>query len=195
MNKEALRKAGLAIRRNLPPEIRVRKSAEIRTRLFALDCVQTADTILSYVASKDNEVDTLPIIRQLLDRQTKVLVPMMQPGETLLWSRLTAIEELVPARFGILEPGPDFQRITPVPNNALCLVPGIVFSANGYRIGYGGGYFDRFLSSFSGKSIGLAFECQIQAPWIPEPHDRSVSIVLTEENLYQTPSESTKSDA
>ncbi len=176
----------LALRRALPPDEAQRRSAAITKVLLQIPAVQQAPAILCYVSSKDNEVDTLSFIRLLLDEQRMVLVPLMQPGNELCWSRLRSLEDLRPARFGILEPLPESCTFLDPPRNSVCIVPGIAFSSDGYRIGYGGGCFDRFLSVFNGiYSIGLSYDVQMNAVWPIDPMDIPVDLVLTETTIYK----------
>jgi 5-formyltetrahydrofolate cyclo-ligase len=64
------------------------------------------------------------------------------------------------------------------------LVPGIAFTAQGYRVGFGGGYFDRFLAGFPGVSIGLAFDLQMTAEFSPDAHDVPVQWIVTEAGTH-----------
>ncbi len=186
MDKKTLRRHMLALRRALPPEQAKAKSVAVTKRLLDLPEVCNADTILSYVSSKDNEVDTREFIRALLQDHRRVLVPVMQPAQQLRWSHLESLNELQPNRFGIFEPLPDDYRFSTAPESSVCIVPGIAFSIDGHRIGYGGGYFDRYLSENSDIcSIGLAFEVQTTAVWVPELHDVQVKAVLTETAYYK----------
>jgi len=182
--KEALRRRGLAARRAFSPGEVAHRSARICVRLEALPEFQQAAAILSYVDSKDHEVQTQPLIRGLLEQNRPVLVPIAQSNGAMLWSRLHSLNELFRARFNILEPHPEHYRLSQPPAHAVCLVPALLFSPEGYRIGYGGGFYDRFLSTFDGLSIGLAFQKQIPEDLPIESHDRPVDIVVTEENTY-----------
>ncbi len=184
MNKSQARALGLKLRQGLCPDEVSEKSGAIRERLWTLESLANASTVLTYVSSKDNEVDTLEIIRTLLSRERRVLVPVVQPGRQLAWSRLERLDVLAPSRFGVLEPVSEAQNFVEVPEGAVCLVPGIVFTRSGHRIGYGGGYFDRFLPSFGGASIGLAFEVQLSEEWMPDAYDVPVTILVTECGTY-----------
>ncbi len=176
----------LALRRALPPEQAKVKSAAITKRLLDLPEVCTTDPILCYVSSKDNEVDTREFIRALLHENRQVLIPVMQPDKQLCWSNLKSLDELQPTRFGIFEPLPSNYHFSIPPKTSVCIVPGIAFSPDGHRIGYGGGCFDRYLSENNEiYSIGLAFSGQMAAVWIPEPHDVQVNAVLTETDYYK----------
>ena len=182
-DKRRLRAEALAVRRALAPEAVAEKSAAIHARLRALDSFAAARALLCYAASKDNEVDTLPILRALLAAARPVFVPVAEPGGRMRWSRLEAPGELVPARFGILEPPPARQRFEPFPAPSICLVPGLAFTRDGFRLGYGGGYYDRFLAGYGGVTVGLAYACQLRAALPCAPHDVPMRYVLTEDGL------------
>jgi 5-formyltetrahydrofolate cyclo-ligase len=183
--KKAIRSRYLDIRRNLPAEEVASKSRLIAERLRALESFRRADTYLCYVSSKDNEVDTHDLIRSLLAEGRTVLVPIAERNGTLLWSRMLDLEEMSLSRFGILEPRPECRRPTRPPEDALVIVPGIAFTRDGYRIGYGGGYYDRFLATHPGTKIALAFEVQLAPSFERSPHDVPVDIVVTEQSAYQ----------
>ena len=161
------------------------RSAEVVERLRRLPVFAAAKGFLVYVASKDNEVDTKPLIRRLLKSIHPVLVPIAQPGGKLVWSRLRKMDELEPGRFGILEPRADARRITKQPPDSAVIVPGVAFSVDGWRIGYGGGYFDRFLADFGGPVIGLAYDVQITTYIENDPHDVPMDFILTETTTYR----------
>ena len=161
------------------------KSRAIVEQLDRLEAVRGAAAVLCYVSSKDNEVDTHGLIERLLGRGAEVLVPVSQPEGVLAWSRIEGLDELVPGRFGILEPKAACLRIASSPPHAAVVVPGIAFAPEGYRIGYGGGYYDRFLAKHPGPKIGLAFACQIIPAFEHGPHDVPVDSVVTENDVYR----------
>jgi len=185
--KEELRRTFLDIRRKLPEEVAAARSAAIMERVISLDEVRDASVVLTYVSSKDNEVDTTGLIKRLLGNSVDVFVPIAGPQGELVWSRIESLDELERGRFGILEPRRDCRRLSaPPPSTGPVLVPGVAFSPAGYRIGYGGGYFDRFLAGYNGAGIGLAFQCQVLPELPADPHDVPVDIVVTEQKNYHT---------
>jgi 5-formyltetrahydrofolate cyclo-ligase len=185
VSKAAVRAAALETRRALSPQAVAAGSRAIQERLSALAAYREAGTLLCYVASKDNEVETLPLITAALAAGRDVLVPVMQPGRRLGWSRLERVEDLTPNRWGILEPESPARVWVDPPVDAVCVVPGVAFRRDGYRVGYGGGYYDRFLSVFVGKSIGLSFSCQLSDAWTPDNFDQPVDFVVTEEAVFE----------
>lgn len=178
--KRALRRTALERRRALTPDAYAVRSAAIAERLQFVPEFATASAILTYVASLDNEADTKPIIRNALTAGRTLLVPIARKGGRMDWSRLASLKELAPSTFGVLEPRADAERLSAVPPHAVALVPGLLFTRDGYRIGYGGGYYDRFLAGFDGLSIGLAFDLQWADAVPVEPHDVRLDMVVTE---------------
>ncbi len=185
MNKEELRRQLLEKRRAMLPGDADSLSAAILGRLKTLEVFQDAPQILTYVSSKDNEVDTCALIRELLAAGRVVLVPKAFSSGIMEWRRLEDLETLMPGRFDIFEPPEHCPAVTTISPAALCLAPGIAFSTDGYRIGYGGGYFDRFLAGFSGSAVGLAYEFQITDDFQSQPHDRQVQWIITEERVIR----------
>lgn len=178
--KSEIRKRCLEARRAMAPQDAAAKSHAIAQRLESLPVFAEAVGVLCYVASKDNEVDTRGLIGARLERGIAVLVPIAEAEGRMAWSQLRALDELAPGRFGILEPRPECRRIVTPPPEAPVIVPGIAFSPEGHRVGYGGGYYDRFLDAPRGPAIGLAYEIQIVAPWKTATHDIPVDFVVTE---------------
>lgn len=187
MLKAELRTKYLEIRKALDPADAAARSAEIVARLRRLPAFAAARGFLVYVASKDNEVDTKPLIRSLLKHIHPVLAPVAEPAGKLVWSRLHDVADLEPARFDILEPRPDARRIAKPPADSVVIVPGVVFSVDGWRIGYGGGYFDRFLADYAGPIIALAYDIQIVTHIDNDPHDVPMDFIVTETTTYRRP--------
>jgi len=182
--KRAIRAEALAARRALTPEEAERKSAAVLKRLISLPEFNAARALLVYVSSKDNEVDTLALIRTALERGRTVLVPVaVQSTREMVWSELKSLDELKRSTFGIMEPREEWVRPCEHTETDAAIVPGIAFDVAGYRIGYGGGYYDRFLAAFHGTTIALAYELQIYESIPAEPHDRCVDLVVTENRI------------
>lgn len=189
MNRKYETRVRLIAKRNA---LSVREARErgrrIHARLRGLDEFRSAWRVLSYVSSKDNEADTLGIITGLLREGREVFCPRVSEAD-LAWFRIESVDRLRPGAFGILEPAPAISgAMSPrevLGSDVIVLVPGIAFTPKGYRIGYGRGYFDRFLRSFGGTSVGLAYDFQIIDEFDPDPHDVPVQIVVTESRVYR----------
>ncbi|MCL4854528.1 MAG: 5-formyltetrahydrofolate cyclo-ligase [Bryobacteraceae bacterium] len=178
--KAMLREQGLAERRSLSVRERREKSVQIRDHLKQLAAFERASLVLTYVGVKDGEVETLPLIATLTHEGRRVAVPSIVARGFMIWRQISGIEQFSGSRFGIPEPRrecPEIKKTTP---SAVILVPGILYSPSGYRIGYGGGYFDRFLKDFPGTSVGVAFQMQVTDKLPVEPHDIPVDYLVTE---------------
>lgn len=185
MDKSELRRHMLAARRAIPPEEAAARSAAIGARIVAFDVFRTAPLVFAYVSSKDNEVDTCILIRELLAKGRVVAVPKACPAGTMAWRRIESLDMLAWGSFGILEPPDSCPLTAPASKEDVCLVPGIAFRRDGFRVGYGGGYFDRFLDTFQGGAIGLAYTFQITDDFTPQQHDRPVQWLVTEKEVIR----------
>jgi 5-formyltetrahydrofolate cyclo-ligase len=183
--KSVLRERGLERRRALSPEEWEARSKRVVSQLETLERFRSAPLVLTYAASKDNEVDTQPLIEALTGAGRRVAVPSVAPGRTMIWRAIAGLADLCPGRFGILEPAERCPLVDANRADTVVLVPGILFSARGQRIGYGGGYFDRFLAGFPGTSIGLAFDFQICRSLPEESHDVRLDFVVCESAVHE----------
>ncbi len=187
-----LRKRNLAQRDALTPRRQHEKSLRIRRALLDLPLLNDCTTLLVYVAFR-SEVQTLPIITTLLEAGKTVAVPLTIVQEKRLCSIIIKNPEkdLVPGYCGIPEPRPTrIPKKTVAPGGIdLVIVPGSVFDQQGGRLGYGGGYYDRFLSRKAPQAtrIALAYELQIVDKIHLQPHDQTMDMVITENTIYACP--------
>ena len=178
--KHALRKEILALRVEMNATERAKKDASIFKKLTHTVFFRKSKIIFCYV-SKANEVDSLKIINNYAKKKTLV-VPKVS-GENLELFRLEHVDHLEKGSFGVMEPN---HRIAKkhVGEIDLAIVPGVVFDKRGHRIGYGKGYFDRFLKNLKCPKIGLAYEFQIIDKIPEDPYDVPVDFIITEKNIY-----------
>ncbi|MZP29878.1 5-formyltetrahydrofolate cyclo-ligase [Heliobacterium undosum] len=182
--KENLRQRALHGRNRLTPEEIASKSRLIAQRLFAMPAYVSASTVMIYVDFR-REVETGEILAHSLNRGKQVTVPVCEGGAR----RLTAgrieryPEDLQPGTWGILEPA----TVVPVEPASLDLVivPGVAFDRQGNRLGYGAGYYDRFLPSLrpEAQKIALAFDLQIAHQICPDDHDIPMDWIITESGV------------
>ena len=142
--------------------------------------------LLAYV-SMDIEVDTHLLIDRALSDGKKVAVPYCKTDSHMEFYYINSMDELVPSTFGVLEPEPQPERICKAEklDEAICIVPALCFDCKGYRLGFGKGYYDRFLSRFSAISIGLAYSFQMRKSLRKSQYDRPVDIVVTDEKIQR----------
>ncbi len=181
--KSAIRRRMLEQRRAIPLSEYLKKSRAVFEWLRTIPEVTECPSLLTYVSSKDNEVDTWAVIQWALNRGQQVFVPKTAPQRTLVWHLIGSLQELKQNAFGIIEPSPDIGSASDPPAEAPVLVPGLAFSRHGYRIGYGAGYFDRFLAEYHGHFIGLAFSFQLLEELPVSPHDIPVHRIITETEI------------
>ncbi len=189
-DNRVLRREALARRGALSRSEKARHDRARLGLLLDLDVVRNAAALLAYVSSLENEADTWGILRAFLSESRPVFVPLTGErfGE-MTFSRILSLDELRPGRFGLLEPDPAIRRADAVPRNAVCLVPGLAFTRTGHRIGYGGGYFDRFLAAFTGTSVGMAYAFQVVDTVPVLPHDTPVDLLATEAGVVDCAAE------
>ena len=155
MDKAIIRDKALAMRKNLSKEFIKSNSNIIIDKLLSLEEFNNAKTIMSYVTI-NGEVDTTKLIHNILvEKQKKLLVPYVI-GKDMFASSLNSYEDLAPGEFNILEP---INKIPFEQNIDVVLVPGLGFDNQLARIGFGNGYFDRFLASRQNTiKIGISFD-------------------------------------
>ncbi|HEX3016320.1 MAG TPA: 5-formyltetrahydrofolate cyclo-ligase [Caproicibacter sp.] len=180
--KKDLRAQSRQFRERLDPEQKASLDAKIRRRMFALKEYGRSGIIYSYV-SKPLEVDTSRLITEAMADGKKIAVPRCLP-ETLEMEffKISSLSDLEAGCYGVLEPDPrKCRRIRDTENeNAVCIVPGLSFDSQGYRLGYGKGYYDRFLADFKGITVGLCYSGCIRWNLPHGYYDRPVDILVTD---------------
>ena len=154
MNKQILRNEYKKIRKNIGNK--EEQDNVIFNKVINLEEYKQSDLILIYVSLKD-EVDTIKLIKHSLEIDKKVAVPKCI-GDNIVFYYINSLEDLEERYFGILEP--KTNEIVNNFNNSICIVPGLAFDKQNNRIGYGRGFYDRFLEKYNGIKIGLTYkEC------------------------------------
>ena len=175
--KSELRKQVLQEMKALPREQKQFIDQALTERLLQHPFYQEAKVIASYL-SFSHEFQTQELIEQALKDGKKVLIPKTYPKGRMDFVVYDP-QQLVKTAFGLLEPQGDLE-VVDASQIDLIHVPGLAFTTEGYRIGYGGGYYDRYLEHFSGHTLSTIYPCQIQ-DFIPENHDIPVQEVLIDE--------------
>jgi 5-formyltetrahydrofolate cyclo-ligase len=178
--KTALREQYLARRAAMTCEEKQQRDERICRLITASASFRYAETILAYYP-KDNEINIRPMLQEALTLGKRLALPRCEGEHLMTYRYVTSLEELDKASFGLMEPSADAPVFQEDPgHSSLCLVPGVVFDAHGYRIGYGGGYYDRFLHDFHGSVAGLIYRDFI-VPSLPRGRfDRAPPIMITD---------------
>lgn len=186
MEKEEVRAHYKQMRDSLSEEERWNSDDIIIGRFLELNAYKNAEYILTYL-SMGSEVETRGIIQQAWEDGKTVALPRCIPSTNKMeWYRVDSLDNLVETALGIWEPVRDPECFVDVNaiKHALCVVPGLTFDRVGYRLGYGGGYYDVFLADFMGISVGLCRDDFISEQSLRyESHDVSVDMVLTETEI------------
>ncbi|MBA4535824.1 5-formyltetrahydrofolate cyclo-ligase [Bacillus aquiflavi] len=140
--------------------------------------------VIGITVSRFPEVDTYQIIRKAWEQKKKVVIPKCDPKTRgMTFRMLQRFNELESVFFGLYEPIEN-RTIAVKPNEInLLIVPGVAYTRDGFRIGFGGGYYDRFLEGFKGDTLSLAFSFQIVSKLPLEEHDLPVSKIITENEV------------
>ena len=178
--KGELRTRFKTLRREMDSQVKAEKDAAILKRLLELPEYKAATLVLTYVSTAI-EVDTLELIRRALAEGKRVAVPYCIPGKIdMLFCEIFSLDDLTPGSFGVLEPDPEKQPVLREFSDSVCVLPGLGFDLEGYRLGYGKGYYDRFLSKYPGTNLGVCYNVCLK-PLLPHGrYDRMIDVLVTE---------------
>ena len=182
--KRGIRKRILELRNAMSLEAIAAKSGEIVRRLKELPEIRELSTLMVFL-NFGSEVVTDGLIAWGWDAGKRIVVPLCRPASRVLtpcW--IDSFADLETGHYGIREPKVDRLRVVPPGEIDAVLVPAVAFDRRGYRVGYGGGYYDRFLPKVpQAVRIGAAFACQI-VPEVPiDRYDVQVERIATEEGI------------
>ncbi len=173
--KSALRKEILSQRRSMEKSVRKEYDEKIYNNLINSERIRRCDTFLVYASSPD-EVDTRRFIGYALSAGKTVAVPKCV-GKDMTFLKISSLSELVKSRFGVEEPlsGEEITHF----DDTVCIVPALRYDKSGHRLGWGGGFYDRFLPRYTGYSVGLCYSTDCGE--VPrDEHDVPVDAVITE---------------
>ncbi len=185
-NKIQLRRQFAASRNALPPRVRAEKSRDLIRQLLNQDFYRDARVVFSFLPFR-SEVDIRPIFEDGWKKGKVMLMPRIDPDRNEMEAvPITSFDNLKESRMKLLEPAEN--KVAYQGPIDLVITPGLAFDNQGYRLGYGGGYYDRFFSAHPfNVSVGVAFEVQ-RVPTLPHSqHDIPVHFLLTESGLYSFP--------
>lgn len=178
--KKQLRKAMLQKRKELSESETAVKNFAITEKLLSLAKVQSAELILPFVSAK-GEVGTREFIARCFDVGKTVAVPRCIDGSNMKFCVIHTFDDLEKGMYGIDEPK-EYCEVIKAENaeNSVLIVPALCFDTKGYRLGYGKGYYDRFISRYSGFTVGVCYSEFITDDIPIDEYDRCVDIVITE---------------
>ncbi|MFC0522607.1 5-formyltetrahydrofolate cyclo-ligase [Pontibacillus salicampi] len=183
--KKRLRKKGIQLLKGMEAIERQELSVSIMDNLFQTSMWKRADVIGTTIP-QEHELDTTILIHKAWEEGKKIAVPKCYPERNeLLFYTLTSFEQLEIVFYGLKEPKVELTKECSKEAIDLMIVPGLLFDYSGYRIGYGGGYYDRYLSDFPNTTVALAANAQVTENLPFETFDIPVDHLVTEKGkLY-----------
>ena len=163
-------------------KIRDEKICSFATSLVSF---KYANVILLYAPIK-SEIDVMPIFHEAIKRGKRVAFPRCNVEErTMKFHFVGGLDELTPCAYGIREPSEDAPLFNPEEEkgSVVCFVPGLAFDVHGYRLGYGKGYYDKFMHNFNGCTIGVVYSEFILKALPKGRFDKHCDVMLTEQGI------------
>ena len=176
--KDALRRHYMQVRRALDAQKKAEADALIASRVLKSAAYRMANTVLCYV-SLPHEIDTHAILADAWSCGKCVAVPRCRENGQMDFFAVSSPDDLAPGMRGISEPKDDCLLCVPQSGD-LCIVPCLAMDARGYRLGYGGGYYDRYLYRYPVRTVGLCYAvCLTQT--LPTGHyDVPIQLLISE---------------
>jgi 5-formyltetrahydrofolate cyclo-ligase len=176
--KAEVRASMLNMRNSLSTDEIVDKSLRIMDNLAAEEHFRNADTVSFYIP-KGSEVDTTDLLGHVMNDK-EILVPAT--NDEIEMVSFVSFDDLRPGKFGVPEPS---KKIQPGSFSDVVLVPGVCFGLCMHRLGYGMGYYDRFLSRSPAYRIGLAYDFQIVEKLPSHENDQRMDMIITEKRIIK----------
>lgn len=181
--KKALRKAHLALRDRLAAHERDDAAAAVQAHLAVLPEYRKAGRLFIYM-DMNGELPVGGIIEGAMASGKEVYLPRVESGLAMSFYRYEGKDCLVPGPFGLTEPLPRHMA-EPGPGDIMCL-PGIAFSKDGFRLGYGAGYYDNYLKGRRTFTIGIAYDFSLLDTLPSENHDQPIDLVIVPSGIHRT---------
>lgn len=176
--KRNLRRALLEKRSSLSFEMRRKKDSALCERFLASEEFLSCDSLLAYYPIR-NEIDVLPIVEKAFSMGKRVAFPKCQKDGAMDFYYVNSIMDLEDGAYGIKEPKESCELFSGR-EKSLCILPALAFDRAGYRLGYGGGYYDRFLFRFNLTTVGLVYEEFLFDELPKDEHDKKASMLIKE---------------
>ena len=183
--KQELRGSLLKKRENIPEEAKKKMDNKILTLFTSLISYRYSDTLLLYYPTK-GEVDTRPLIRSALKAGKRVALPVChETGSVMEYYFIESEDDLEAGKYGIPAPKQSSRKFVKddVNKSIIIVVPALAFDKEGYRLGYGKGYYDRYVNELSATSIGLVYSDFIMDKLPRGRFDISVDLLVSEKGV------------
>ena len=185
--KKLLRREIARREAQLSPAQRRRSDDALLRRFLALPELDSCRTVLLFWGM-GAEPETQRLLEPLLRQGKMIGLPRCLPEGEMVFLRYCGQEHLARHPYGMMEPEPGCPGVD-IGRESLMLVPAVCYDWRCLRLGRGGGYYDRFLSRYEGRTVGLCRDALLQRQCPSEPHDRGVEMVLTETRTLLRPAD------
>ena len=184
--KNKIREKFKALRREMEPRYKQACDIKICQRFMSLATYRFADALLLY-APISGEIDIIPIAEDALKKGKTVAFPRCNAEDhTMVYYIIESLDQLAEGSYGIREPNPSLPVYDPIARrneNSVCFVPALAFDRKGYRIGYGKGYYDRYLGTFGGAKMGVEYSACVVDSLPRGRFDTAVDFLVTEKGV------------
>ena len=184
--KKEFRKKVISLRKEKDKDFIKHNSDIITEKLLQLDCIKNAQTIMLYL-DFNNEVATDNLVNKLIKLGKTVASPItLKEERRLIPSQITDLENGIQyGAYNIREPKPEYSPAIDIKDLDVVIVPAVAYDKNCYRLGYGGGFYDRFLENLreDAVTVGIAFDLQIFDEIPKESHDAQLDYIVTESTI------------
>ena len=178
--KRELRAYYKKLRAEFPQDIKQDLDKELTQKFLLLDEYKNCDTLFAFV-SMPIECDTSKIIDNALLDNKRVALPKCKNKSGIMdFYFINSKDDLKKGMYSIFEPDSDKCKLVTDFSHGLCLVPGLCFDFQGYRLGFGKGYYDRFLNDFGGTSVGICYSRYVEKSLPHGIFDKCTDILVTE---------------
>lgn len=172
-------------RNNLSAEKKQQFDLILQEKFLQTEEYKNAKVLLVFV-SKDIEINTELIIKQALSDGKTLALPKCKEENLMDFYIVDDLSQLMEGYYGLLEPNPEKCKMLSETENTVCLVPGLAFDREGYRIGFGKGYYDRFLLDYKGITVGMCYTKCVEEALPKGYYDRPIDILITEKYKIDT---------
>ena len=172
-------------------EERENLSEKIVQKFLSSELYKNSSVIMAYMSMAD-EIQLREFFADAFDKKKILAIPLIVERGIIQPVILKNFDSLEVGDFGILTVKKNSRKFLDIEKIDCIIVPGVAFDIRGYRLGLGGGYYDRFLKKTSAKKIALAFDFQLTENLPIEPHDMPVDFIITEKNFIEVRKELSK---
>lgn len=184
--KRELRARSKKLRAGCPPQLKAELDKKLSQKFLSLPEYKECKVLFIFVSSPI-ECETSAIISRALSDGKKVAVPKCRERSGYMdFYFITSFSQLSPGKFSIPEPDPELCEQATDFSSGLCVVPGLCFDYMGYRVGFGKGYYDRFLNIFKGTSAGICYSRFVEKELPRGAYDKKTDILVTEKYIIRT---------